>query len=190
MSLRRYTFLLALAVLLITTIPSPAAVTVLPEATPTPASKHEKTKPAHPSESFDPKKIAGTWRGHSTGTFEFTANGTRFRNEFGNDEQFTFSNELRTVERTWIAEYVLKDGKVVDRTNWKGVGPSLPMAVQREGDTLIAKQTTPFGNGHQEETWIFHLQDQGSLRVEYRENVRNPDAKYFEQKRTTATLHR
>jgi len=164
MSLRRYTVLLALAALLFTTMHSPAAVTVLPETTPTPRSKQEKPakrtphpdksdmESTHPPEKIDPefaKKIGGVWRGRISGK-----SGTgRTVHE---DVEFTFTDGARSVTFRMLGGWVDGHGSLLP-----DLGPKFT-----EKTRVTAENTlTAFHGQNGWESYTFRLSSASALKV-------------------------
>jgi len=172
-SFRRLTVLLTLAVLLLTTERSPAAVTVLPEATPTPAPKEQKPSKhklrsdkstAESAQNTDPKLMAGTWRGRLSG--QDKARGvTRPTASF---EEFTISDDLRTITerssydgRDFSQPCVYRNGEPIKRAT-----DVVTTAVRMEGNALIAEKMEKDSSPATSQTqFIFRLQSRSTMHV-------------------------
>jgi len=158
---------LTFSILLLATLPCSASVTVLPEATPTPAPKHgkEKKHPSHPDEpthqpengsSESAKSFSGVWRGATDGRLAIPGNQPHPNSV---NCQFVFGNDGRSISMRNLA-----------------LGPPRNLTDVRQIDARTMKAEIVnrtwlihLGNFVSTDRYTFRLESPTSLRVEEKE---------------------
>jgi len=118
------------------------------------------------SSAVEPKLMAGVWRGHSAGKQKLAFGIVRSES----DDQYTVSNDLRTVIRLPVAAASETAGKM-EALPVHAVATTLTTEARIENGELVARRVTHYSTGENDETWTFRLQSPGTLGVKYESRV-------------------
>lgn len=137
------------------------------------------------SRAVEPKLIAGVWRGHSTGKQKLAFGIVRSES----DDQYTVSNDLRTVIRLPVAAASESGGKM-EALPVHTVPTTLTTEARIENGELVAKRVTHYSTGENYETWTFRLQSSGTLGVKYASSLIDRAGGQLSWHKTEGTLQR
>ncbi|MEP6668315.1 MAG: hypothetical protein ABJF10_04135 [Chthoniobacter sp.] len=133
----------------------------------------------------EPKVMAGVWRGHSAGKQELAFGIVRSES----DDQYTVSNDLRTVTRLPLAASFESGGKM-QPSPVHAVATTLTTEARIESGELVAKRVTQYSTGENRETWTFRLRSPSVLHVQYASSYILPSGRQLSWHKTEGTLQR
>jgi hypothetical protein len=129
--------------------------------------------------------MAGVWRGHSTGRHDLAFGIVRSES----DDQYTVSNDLRTVTRLPVAAASEIGGKM-QKSPVHAVPTTLTTEARIENGELVARRVTHYSTGENYETWTVHLQSPSALHVKYASSLIDRAGGQISWHKTEGTLQR